>query len=126
MKTTINEKVTNCYARVTPHLAILGTLATFKDGHDLKESQFEKGFSKVGLSGALLDYTSDTYGWFIWGGNAYGVIIMAILWLKKLSRQFLNIIISLITLHLHDFKLFEKLCGRFGELCLALNKYGNR
>jgi hypothetical protein len=124
-------------------------LATIKDCQTFKESnkhpsglikfpsiKFESGLHRSDslLSCGLLlpfscwslDYTSDTFKWFIWGGNVLRVLIMAILWLKKLSRQFPNNSISLITLHLQNIMIFEKHWGRFGDPGLALNKGGNR
>jgi len=130
-------------------IAFFKILTTFKDGQTIKEGQnrlsglirlasikLENGSRKLSsflasgfmmpLSYKTLDYTSDTFRWFIWGGNVHRVLVMAILWLKKLSRQFPNILITLIILHLQDIMLFKKHWGRFGDLCLALNKAGNR
>lgn len=126
MTSLSNEEVSSYQIGAIPCLAAFDILAAFKDNQLFKEGQLPNCLSKMWVFRSLLDYTSDTLRWFIWGGNIHRVPVMAILWLKKLSRQFPKIIISLITLHLQDIMLFEKHRGRFGDLCLALNKAGNR
>lgn len=126
MKTIMNEKVTDRFSGVIPHLAILGILAAFKNGHHFKEGQLENDFPIIGPFAAPLDYTSHTFRWLIWGENAHRVFVMAILWLKRLSPQSINFHISLFTLHLQDIMLFEEHWSRFGDLCLSSDKAGNR
>ena len=74
----------------------------------------------------MLDYTSDTLKLFIWGENVLRDLVMAILWLQKLARQFPNFSISLITLHLQNIMIFEKHRCQFAGPGLALDNGGNR
>lgn len=122
--------------KTTKMMATFEILTTFKDGHFSKEGHRKNAVSRTSMIGSplpkstlfsnLLDYTSDTFRWSIWGRNVHRVIVMAILWLIKLSRQLDNILISLITLHLQAVMLFKKHRGRFRDLCLALNRCGDR
>lgn len=120
----------------SPCLATFEILAAFKDGQLFKGGHCKSvNLINCGLTtlpimglfiGGSLDYTSHTFRWLIWGENAHRVFIMAILWLKRLSRQSINFHISLITLHLQDIMLFEEHWSRFGDLCLSSDKAGNR
>ena len=122
--------------KATSPMAIFEILAIFKGGHYSKEghrkrvdsrtSRIASPLPSVANFAPLLDYTSNALRRFIWGESAQKILVMAILWLKRLSRQSINFHISLITLHLQDFTLFEEHWSRFGDLCLSSDKAGTR
>lgn len=87
MKTIINEKMTNWFSGVIPHLAILGILATFKDGHHFKEGQLKKGLPIMGLFAAPLDYPCANSSGSIWGKRHQKMQPVTRLWLIPINSK---------------------------------------
>ena len=73
-----------------------------------------------------LDYTSDCFGWFIWGGNVLIVGPMAILWLKTMLKGPWNHLMLLIILYLLNFVLFMEFSTRFWVLWTSPSKDKDR
>jgi hypothetical protein len=67
----------------------------------------------------LLDYTSDTFGSFIWGEYPPKNPFVAILWLKMRPREFSKIYNSLIIIYLLNFLLSEINWAHSGQLFRA-------
>lgn len=121
MKTIINAKVTTWFSGFIPYLAILGILATFKDGRHFKEGQHENGLTNNRLFTTSLDYTSvDSWG-FIWGESIRTAPFMARLWLIERFRVSLLISNSLYLLYLQKQPIFGQNQGRYYEHFLIMD-----